>query len=550
METPRGATVRIPSVQTPLALAEPSFSGTTSSEAQSGTAKKVKGKEVPSRYLSASKPKQGDVTARKDQLTSRLGSSTALFGTPIATPGVQSKPQFHSLTVHKQPASCSTPRHTIDQRFVGTPSTRVGAEQHEGRKEDAAESVDRRQALLFYLQQKQEQKLKQPDVIESSGSLTSRSVSVRAPPMSARAGPTARPPLPVGKVTAKPKLIRPPVPKPSIMPTQEQQQQQQQLAARSTEAAHVPLPDETESAALNSPKTPKVNKVVDPQMQPEGYDLNGKSEGIKPVVTPRKLDKEKEANLVAQLRAEKMRELQWMFINTKLRQSLDSRKAVGLRALAACAVAVSELSSRISELECAAIRRNAGARLDDALKNQLPLLEQFICQKEMHTHAMLSLRSAVNVAMTNVPVIDGATLGGDMDSKSSLESLELEIGHGLEVLKAIHTSLSGLLGDVTLEAQDEIACQLQQQWQATRPLDTTDADLASMTRQAQADGILGSAVLLLELSGLVRQQCNVLHKVMGSLGQLSEKEVHYSSMAAQLAQLQQGFGAFSSFTGI
>ena len=111
------------------------------------------------------------------------------------------------------------------------------------------------------------------------------------------------------------------------------------------------------------------------------------------------------------------------------------------RNLASCAVSIASLQDAVSVAEALSSRQDLSLRVDGACQTLSPLLRQWGHMRDGHAAAADSVSRAIGNALTNVPLINGASCAPSSSSGTqpgdpggSLGTLQGALDRGLRVL--------------------------------------------------------------------------------------------------------------------
>ncbi|GIL57719.1 hypothetical protein Vafri_12876 [Volvox africanus] len=150
-----------------------------------------------------------------------------------------------------------------------------------------------------------------------------------------------------------------------------------------------------------------------------------------------------------QIKMAKLQELQWRVLRAKLEVASRARVEKGTRQLAACSLLLTDMMAQSAANSAALAAADALKRTQHVLETQLPLLEQWKELQDTHGPATREVLTALQNAMTSLPLVNGAALGmGGGDISQALPQLRRAIANGVGSLQSAEVAMGLLLQGV------------------------------------------------------------------------------------------------------
>eukprot|EP00198_Chlamydomonas_reinhardtii_P010673 XP_001700010.1 hypothetical protein CHLREDRAFT_205680 [Chlamydomonas reinhardtii] len=149
-----------------------------------------------------------------------------------------------------------------------------------------------------------------------------------------------------------------------------------------------------------------------------------------------------------------LRELQYRVLTVKAEAAARARYEKGVRQLHFMAVLLAQMMKRSVEVQRELVTAQTAARTQHVLDTQLPLLERWAAVQDAHAHATREVLTALQNAMTSLPLVNGAGLGGNTGmglamgggaSAAALQQLRSALAKGLGSLQSCEAALRLLL---------------------------------------------------------------------------------------------------------
>ncbi|GAX81572.1 hypothetical protein CEUSTIGMA_g9000.t1 [Chlamydomonas eustigma] len=357
-------------------------------------------------------------------------------------------------------------------------------------------------------------------------------------------------------------------------------------------AAKAPLPDSQDTLVVfGTPRTPpKLRGAVNqtpsgsPMMAPEISPSSTQMQGHHGSAVHR--PPASATDIRSEIRAIRIQELQLSYVTAKMKQSMIARAAKSQRDLACCALSLVSLQESVRIAEALHQRQALQQEVVSACHHLEPLLQQWSDTKDVHSQALLDVSNAIQSAMTNVPLVNGAVASGrsaafncgplqnSQHDATIMTSLDLELQRASSVIEALSacaevimennkvmTSVVVPVRKATVLQQDghriiddgnDITSQQGKHhdddygrsakskvmWAATSA-NNQDQMYASNTSDdavfdAAGDARMQTAYLSVELVNAVKEEVYIMGQALASLQKLKDNSEHVGSLEAHL----------------
>ncbi|KAG2454648.1 hypothetical protein HYH02_000488 [Chlamydomonas schloesseri] len=151
-----------------------------------------------------------------------------------------------------------------------------------------------------------------------------------------------------------------------------------------------------------------------------------------------------------QLKAVRLLELQYRVLTVKAEAAARARFEKGARQLHSMAVLLAQMMKRSVEVQRELAAARTAARTQHVLDTQLPLLERWAAVQDVHAHATREVLTALQNAMTSLPLVNGAGLGGSSGLSMGGMGLSMAMGGGANAaaLQQLRSALAKGLGSL------------------------------------------------------------------------------------------------------
>ncbi|GFR50154.1 hypothetical protein Agub_g12317 [Astrephomene gubernaculifera] len=147
-----------------------------------------------------------------------------------------------------------------------------------------------------------------------------------------------------------------------------------------------------------------------------------------------------------QIKMVRLQELQWRCLTAKLAAAARHRRDARQREIGAVSMLIADMMAQNTAGAAAIATKNAMKRTRDVLSTQLPLLEQWRNMQDAHGTASQEVLTALQNALTSLPLVNGAALGtGGGDASQAIPQLRRALATGLASLQSAEAALGSLL---------------------------------------------------------------------------------------------------------
>lgn len=153
-----------------------------------------------------------------------------------------------------------------------------------------------------------------------------------------------------------------------------------------------------------------------------------------------------------------------------------------------------------------------------------------------HAANLGQLQAACEAALSHVPLLGGATVGGTAEAPD-LELLQQRLAQGVALMEELGPAVAKLLGPAATEQDSSSSNERSSSGgAASQQQQQGGGDAAAQHAQR---GIRATASLAEQLMAVAAEECGLLQQLGQQLGQLSDLRLYADSMQVQLAQMQQ-----------